>query len=687
MAFPRRGEQPTVAVDQVSFAVEPGQTVGLVGESGCGKSVTALAVMGLLPRRGVRVSGSVRLAGTELLGLPEAALRDRRGRELAMVFQDPLSSLNPVLPIGLQVSEVLERHRGLRRAQARGEAAELLGRIGIPDPQRRLDEYPHQLSGGMRQRALIAMAVACRPRLLIADEPTTALDVTVQAQILALLRELVAETGTALIMITHDLGVVAGLCDEVAVLYGGRVVEQAPRHALFGAPRHPYTAGLLASIPRLDVPRGRRLAPIHGSVTDTIGWTQGCAFAPRCPRALDVCTRQTPLLQPVPVHRSLRCHNPVPARPTRDDLDVVSRRDRSSSTTTSRSSRVGRAVGEVLVEVTGLQVHYPIKRGVLLDRTVGHVYAVDGVDLSVRRGETYGLVGESGCGKSTLGRGMLKLVEPTGGRVVFDGTDLSTLTGEPLRRMRKRMQLVFQDPLAALDPRQSVQSLLVEGMRAHGLRPTARELAELLDAVGLPVGTLRRYPHEFSGGQRQRIGIARALAVEPDLVVADEPVSALDVSVQAQVINLLADLQGEFGLTYLVIAHDLAVVRHISDRVGVMYLGGIVEEAGAGELYATPLHPYTRTLLSAVPVPDPVLEDAREQILLTGDLPSPAAPPPGCRFHTRCPWRQPTRCEDERPALRELRPGHRVACHWAEDIEAGNIGTAVEPVATATRCR
>ena len=353
-------------------------------------------------------------------------------------------------------------------------------------------------------------------------------------------------------------------------------------------------------------------------------------------------------------------------------------------TTTDESQDTGTAVeqesaanGEVLVEVSDLKVHFPIKRGILLDRTVGYVYAVDGVDLRIRRGETYGLVGESGCGKSTLGRAMLKLIEPTGGRVVFDGVDLSTMRGEALRRMRRRMQMVFQDPLSSLDPRQSVESILVEGLRAHGLdrgrEATGRRLRELLSAVGLPSTALRKYPHEFSGGQRQRIGIARALSVEPDLIVADEPVSALDVSVQAQVVNLLEDLQEEFGLTYLVVAHDLAVVRHISDRVGVMYLGGLVEEAGSDELYAEPLHPYTRALLSAVPVPDPDLEDRRERILLTGDLPSPANPPAGCRFHTRCPWRQPQRCDTERPQLREVLPGHRVACHWAEEIRAGRI--------------
>jgi peptide/nickel transport system ATP-binding protein len=329
---------------------------------------------------------------------------------------------------------------------------------------------------------------------------------------------------------------------------------------------------------------------------------------------------------------------------------------------------------EVLLEVNDIKVHFPIRKGVLIDKVVGYVYAVDGVSLAVKRGETYGLVGESGCGKTTLGRAILRLVEPTAGSVIFDGVNVADLEAEPLRKIRRRMQMVFQDPLSSLDPRQSVQSILEEGMRAHGIATTGgHRLRDLLSAVGLPISALRKFPHEFSGGQRQRIGIARALAVEPDLIVADEPVSALDVSVQAQVINVLEDLQADLGLTYLVIAHDLAVVRHISDRVGVMYLGALVEESGSRELYERPLHPYTRALLSAVPVPDPVVEDSRERILLTGDLPSPANPPTGCRFHTRCPWRQPTLCDTDRPVLTEFAPGHRVACHYAAEIAAGEI--------------
>ena len=509
--FKRRGVDAFKAVDGISFEVKPGQTVGLVGESGCGKSVTSLAIMRLLPTRGNTVTGQVMFDGTDLLSLPIDKMRDRRGRDLAMVFQDPLSSLNPVVSIGIQVTEVLERHRGMKRSKAMVEARELLEQVGIPDPNRRLKEYPHQLSGGMRQRALIAMALACRPRLLIADEPTTALDVTIQAQILALLKELVVQNGTALVMITHDLGVVAGLCDTVNVLYGGKIVERAERHELFESPRHPYTHGLLDSIPRLDAPPGERLQPIPGSVNDNIPWIGGCAFAPRCGNEIDVCREVTPELVGGPAAvavpqsgRSGRCDSRpgfggrAGSRRRRDrlecivsdsnvdaggtlhgeqphDLDAASptgaptAADVAHGSATAAELSAATAEADVLLEVNDLKVHFPIKKGVLIDRTIGYVYAVDGVSLAVRRGETYGLVGESGCGKSTLGRGILRLTEPTSGEVIFDGVNIAALKSEDLRRARRRMQMVFQDPLGSLDPRQSVQSILVEGMRAHGL--------------------------------------------------------------------------------------------------------------------------------------------------------------------------------------------------------------------------
>ncbi len=686
--FTRKGRAPVTAVDSVSFDVAAGRSVGIVGESGSGKSVTSLAIMGLLPKRGVHVGGSVTFDGEELLGMSNNRRRSLRGAEMAMVFQDPMSSLNPVVPIGVQVTEVLRRHRDMNKAEARGEAVDLLRRVGIPEAQRRLRDYPHQLSGGMRQRALIAIALACSPRLLVADEPTTALDVTIQAQILDLLRGLVAETGTALVLITHDLGVVAGMCDEVHVMYGGRLVESADRHELFARPEHPYTNGLLASVPRLDSPRGVPLQPIPGSPTLTRPWSTGCAFEPRCTRAQADCLGDPPAMETVRGH-GVRCRYPhgAPVGPSgpnaprserpRSERHRPARRRGAGMTATDITTEAAGHPQDVLLSVRDVAVHFPIAKGIIRDRVIGHVKAVDGVSIDVRRGSTYGLVGESGCGKSTLGRAVLRLLTPSRGQVWFDGTDIATLRGEQLRRSRSRMQMIFQDPMSSLDPRQSVEAALSEPLRAHGVEAGADgysgQVAKLLDQVGLPGSAASRFPHEFSGGQRQRIGIARAIALRPELVVADEPVSALDVSVQAQVVNLLEELQDALGLTYVVIAHDLAVVRHVSEVVGVMYLGGIVEEADSDTLYDSPMHPYTLALMSAIPVPDPVIEATRERILLTGDLPSPADPPAGCRFSTRCPFVQPDRCTTERPALREVSPGHRVACHHAEQIKAGRV--------------
>ncbi|MEU5692032.1 ABC transporter ATP-binding protein [Actinosynnema sp. NPDC020468] len=637
------------AVDGVGFQVGAGEVVALVGESGCGKSATALAVLGLLPRTAT-VSGSVRFDGVELTG---RELDARRGKDVAMVFQDPMTSLNPVVRIGVQLTEVLRRHTDLSRSAARARAADLLGEVGIPDPARRLRQYPHQLSGGMRQRVMIAIALACEPKLLIADEPTTALDVTVQAQVLDLLARLARGHGAALLMITHDLGVVAGLADRVDVMYGGRIVETAPTLELFRRPRHRYTRGLLASIPTLDTPRGARLTPIAGSPFDRLPWDEGCAFASRCAAVDAACL--VPDLPLVGAGHAHRCAHP-------GDRPVVSTKDAPVP--------AAAVPVEPLVRIEDLRVRYPGRRTAITNRPREYVHAVDGVTLDLPRGRTYGLVGESGCGKSSLGRAVLRLEPVAGGRVLFDGTDLAALGEGALRPLRRRMQMVFQDPMASLNARQTVGAILEQPLRAHrvpGGRAGWHDRVELaLDRVGLPRSAQHRYPHEFSGGQRQRVGIARAIILEPDLVIADEPVSALDVSVQAQIVNLLEDVKQSLELTTLVIAHDLAVVRHLSDTVGVMYLGRLVEEASSTALYEQPLHPYTRSLMSAVPVPDPEAENRRERVILSGDLPSPTSPPPGCPFHTRCPVRRDSRCATEVPAVREVRPGHRVACHWVE---------------------
>ncbi|MFF4987534.1 dipeptide ABC transporter ATP-binding protein [Streptosporangium saharense] len=650
----------TTAVDGVSLTVEAGEVVALVGESGCGKSATALALLGLLPDS-ARVEGEIVFDGEDLTTLNDRQLSARRGRDLAMVFQDPMTSLNPVVPIGVQITEVLLRHTDLSKAAAGARAEELLREVGIPDPVRRLRQYPHQLSGGMRQRVMIAIAIACGPKLLIADEPTTALDVTIQAQVLELLARLARDHGAALLMITHDLGVVAGLADRVNVMYGGRVVETASAPELFRRPMHRYTRGLLASIPALDSPRDVALTPIPGSPFDRLPWESGCSFASRCAVADEACmVPDLPMTDDSPGHRH-RCVHPGGDAPV--PVSVTAREPQAPS---------GGESPEPLVRISDLRVRYPARRAAVTNRPVEYVRAVDGVSLDLPRGRTYGLVGESGCGKSSLGRALLRLEPVASGSVLFDGVDLAGMRERGLRPMRRRMQMVFQDPMASLNPRQSVGDILELPLRVHGVPGGRREwrakVLRTLDQVGLPRAAEHRYPHEFSGGQRQRVGIARAIILEPDLLIADEPVSALDVSVQAQIVNLLQEVKRTLSLTTLLIAHDLAVVRHMSDTVGVMYLGRLVEEADSRELFERPLHPYTVSLMSAVPLPDPVAESRRERIILSGDLPSPANPPSGCPFHTRCPFRRETRCADEVPQVREVVPGHRVACHWAEDI-------------------
>ncbi len=652
------------AVDGVSWSVRPGKTLGIVGESGSGKSVSALAIMGLVPvPPGRYQSGRILFGGRDVLRATEKELRRVRGNQIAMIFQDPLSALNPVFKVGHQIAEVIRAHEPIGRIAARRRAVDLLAEVGLPHPRQQAEQYPHQFSGGMRQRAMIAMALALDPLVLLADEPTSGLDVTVQAQILELLRQLQRDRKTAIVLITHDLGVVAGQADRVVVMYAGKVAEVGDVDDIYNRPRHPYSLGLLTSAARLDRPRTARFRPIPGQTPSLIRVPPGCPFHPRCPFATDVCRHEMPRLEDQEHARHLAaCHH----------SDRVAAASESVPTEGSRAApATSQPAARPLVEVRELVKHYPIKAGIVFKRRIGDVRAVDGVSLTLQRGETFAVVGESGCGKSTLARSILRLVEPTSGSVAFDGEEISAAPARRLRRLRRDMQMIFQDPYASLNPRMTVRGTLAEPFTIHRLARD-RKVAELLELVGLAPEHAGRYPHEFSGGQRQRVGIARAIALGPRLVVCDEPVSALDVSIRAQILNLLEDLQDRLGLTLLFIAHDLGVVRHIADRVAVMYLGSIVELAACDDLFERASHPYTQALISSVPVPDPGRERARPRILLSGDVPSPINPPSGCRFRTRCPKfatelspSEQERCIGEEPALVDRGGGHPSACHYA----------------------
>ncbi|MGD0063329.1 MAG: ABC transporter ATP-binding protein [Streptosporangiaceae bacterium] len=741
------------AVGNVDLQVEAGETLGVVGESGCGKSMTGLSIMGLLPPGGSIVNGSIKLNDREIVGLKEEELRRIRGNDIAMIFQDPLTSLDPTKTIGYQVSEPVRLHRNASKAEALDRAVEVLNLVGLPRPKERLKDYPHQLSGGLRQRVMIAMALACEPKLLIADEPTTALDVTIQAQILNLLRDLKDRLGMAMLLITHDMGVIAGHADRVNVMYAGRVVETADAAVLFEEMHHPYTQALLASIPQLSQDANKALHAIPGLPPDLAHPPEGCRFAARCTRATDKCRAEEPPLSGKTFEHRFSCWHPVDgpltltvmgqggpdaastglADPDSASLDQAAASDKvgyvhdaslgasagSEAVPAAPDGQPGTAevpvaaeetvlvvasgltetadgrlevterrieVAEVngngaapLLELRNLVKEFPITSGAILQRRVASVKAVSDVSFAVPAGTTFGLVGESGCGKTTIGKLIVALERPNSGSITVNGEDVAKLHRADLRRKRRDLQLMFQDPQSSLDPRMRVGAIIAEPLAVQhiGSKRAQRErVFELLSEVGLPRNAVERYPHEFSGGQRQRIGLARALTVNPRLIVADEPVSALDVSIRAQVLNLMKRLQASHGLTYVVISHDLAVVKYMANRIGVMYLGKVVELGSGDDIYQRAAHPYTAGLIATIPVPDPTTERAKTGAAIKGELPSPVNPPSGCRFRTRCPYAQ-DRCAAEVPELRSFGPGHVAACHFPlQTPDGATVGTS-----------
>ena len=652
----RQGGTIARAVEDTSFFIRRGELLALVGESGSGKSVTAMSLLGLLPEVSAVISnGTAVFDGRDLLKMSNKELSDIRGNRISMIFQEPMTALNPVLTIGWQIGEVLKRHRGLNAEETHEQVIELLRKVGIPSPEKRAEDYPHQLSGGMRQRVMIAIALACRPELLIADEPTTALDVTVQAQIMDLLAELRSEYGTSVLFITHNLALVREQADRVAVMYAGSIMEQGTCEEIFKAPMHPYTRLLMQSVPS-TTQRGRRLASIAGMVPKGTDIITGCGFASRCPFKTDACDAQKPLLEAFDGGHEVACLR----------MKELQQLEKSSDKAENASAQNGQTV----LKVNGLRVWFPVKAGIL-KRTVGHVKAVDGISFELKKGETLAVVGESGCGKTTIGKSIVGLAPRTEGDVLLaDGN--GQMTQPDMATLRQRVQMIFQDPFSSLDPRLMVGETIEEGMEVHGVGKDAAERQSLMEKlstrVGLSPDVLNRYPHQFSGGQRQRIGLARALAVNPEVIICDECTSALDVSVQAQILNLLKELQKELGLSYLFITHDLSVVSYLADRVAVMYLGRIVEEGEAADVLQSPKHPYTKALMAAAPR---VEADGKRTVLrLAGEVPSALNPPKGCHFHPRCPHCM-EKCRLETPPVKELPNGQRVCC-WLEMKSEGD---------------
>ena len=642
-----------IAVDGVSIDIQPGECVGIVGESGCGKTTTGLSLMRLLPGNGRVSGGQIIFDGRDLAALSESEMRKIRGNGIALIPQDPMTSLNPVMRIGDQIAEGYRIHRGASKEEARNRALEVLRMVEMPMPEERLNQFPHELSGGLRQRVMIAMALVCEPKVLIADEPTTALDVTIQAQILDILDNLRSRLNMAVILITHDMGVIASRTDRVIVMYAGKVVEEADTKTLFTRMNHPYTQALLASVPKIDDIAGGRLTSIPGLPPDLSKTIVGCRFAPRCTYATDQCRSEEPSISDAGNGHVYACFNPTDG-PAPVSIQINEARKAIDAT-------------KPLLEVKNLVKEFPIRGSSILRRTGLKVSAVANVNFEVREGETFGLVGESGCGKTTIGRLITGLEEISSGSIGFAGLTTDGMSKSERRRaLARNRQMMFQDPYASLDPRKRVGDIIREPLEIQKVLSRDemnRRVNDLLAEVGLPLAAAERYPHEFSGGQRQRVGLARALALEPKLVIADEPVSALDVSIQAQILNLMQDLQESRGLSYILISHDLAVVRYIAHRIGVMYLGKLVEVGPAEEVFSSPRHHYTQGLLNAVPIADVELSREKRGAQIQGELPSAANPPSGCRFRTRCPAAADI-CAAEEPTMKDMGNGHTVACHF-----------------------
>ena len=669
---------PVRAVRDVSIGISPGEVLGLVGESGCGKSTLAFAVMNYMPPNAKATAGCILFRGRDILRMSGRELNRLRGNEMAMVYQDPMASLNPSLRIGPQLTEVLIEHSGLSRSAARADCIRMLERVRMPDPPAILHRYCHQLSGGQQQRVLIAMALLTNPALLIMDEPTTGLDVTVEAEILDLIGELKRELNTAILFISHSFGVISRVADRVAVMYAGELVEQAPVRDIFLNPQHPYTVGLLGCVPRISA-AGRRgaLSPIRGRVPALHETPAGCAFASRCDRARDRCRREHPEFQQAPEGHPVRCYFPEPATPA--GLQPLPAAPGAAAVPSTADAPV--------LEIDGLKVYYRARdrglAGMAGRHRKGFVKAVDDVSLVAAGNSTLGIVGESGCGKTTLAKCIAGLVPPNDGKLGFAGTDAARIVEQrPVATLRE-LQMIFQNPDSTLNPKRTAGEAVARPLHLFGTVPRTgirNEVVRLLEAVRLGEECFDRLPAQLSGGEKQRVALARAFAGRPTLVLCDEPLSALDVSVQAAIMNLLQDFQRQYGTTIVFISHDLSAVYQLCDSVAVMYLGQICETGPVEALFEPPYHPYTEALLSAVPIPDPTLK--RNEIRLMGTVPSALDPPTGCRFHTRCPRKIGPICEQEAPPCRGESEGHRIWCH----IDMEELQT-VEPVFSAADAR